>query len=569
MAFQTILALADNEGRKALGAYFTDELVSDFLITWAVRKASDVIMDPGFGDGVFLRSACKRILALGGNPLDQVRGFEISGGIHSDTAEALAEEHGLSAEALRCCNFFELEPGAFQVDAIVGNPPFVRYQRFSGEQRKLALMRASSQGVELSELASSWAAFLIHAVSMIKPGGRLAMVVPFELCQAFYARPVLQHLVRAFGEITLLTFEKKMFDWLNEETLLVLATDKGSANTRLLLRDFSETKALLGLTKHVDQNVGAPIMGAGILNHEQLSQGKERLINYLLPPEIRSLYEELKGVTEVICLGDLANVGIGYVTGANDFFHVSPLQAQQWHIPMLYLRPALRRGRVLQGTSFTYEDWESNLSSGQTGYLLLIEDEPNSLPQGVLRYLEHGVRAGVPSAFKCRNRSPWYQVPHVYRPDAFLTYMSGTYPKLVANSAEIVAPNSLHIVRLRNPRNLQAETLATLWQNSLTALSVEIEGHSLGGGMLKMEPTEARKVLVPMLGNQCLDGLADEIDEMCRSGRVESARALVDKEILRRSLGLSERDCALLKKGAQILAGRRTRRGGKGHRSAA
>jgi len=33
--------------------------------------------------------------------------------------------------------------------------------------------------------------------------------------------------------------------------------------------------------------------------------------------------------------------------------------------------------------------------------------------------------------------------------------------------------------------------LAALWQTLLTRLSAEIEGHALGGGMLKIEPSEA------------------------------------------------------------------------------
>ncbi|AFM23340.1 N-6 DNA methylase [Desulfomonile tiedjei] len=557
---QPISAATATENRKILGAYYTDELICDFLVNWAVQRLTDVVLDPGFGGGAFLRSACKRISALGGKPISQVIGLEINSDAYTLTTQALAGELSfISADSLRLVNFFDLEPSFYQVEAVVGNPPFVRYQRFNGEQRKRALKRAKDEGVELSELASSWAPFLVHAVSMVKKGGRLAMVAPFALCQASYALPVLQHLLHSFGEVTLLTFREKIFSCLNEDTLLILAADKGSRKSQLHVKDLPGPKSLFTL-------LGArePIrtdLKSKILNHTELLQGKERLIHYLIPEEIRLLYKECKTLPQMHSLGDLAYVGIGYVTGANHYFHLSPTQVEHWQIPKKYLRPAVRRGRIFEGTRFTLHDWELNLMSEETGYLLLIEEALSELPEVVSRYLEYGVDSGIPNAFKCRNRSPWYKVPHVYCPDAFLTYMSGSCPKLVANSAQVVAPNSLHVVRLHGPQNMKADALATLWHNSLTGLSAEIEGHALGGGMLKMEPGEARKVILPAIASTDLDVFGEEVDCIYRSSGIEVARRTVDREILQKLLGLSKRDCELLAKGLKILSERRSRRG--------
>jgi len=74
-------------------------------------------------------------------------------------------------------------------DAVVGNPPFIRYQRFSGAARRRALERCRDHGVKLPELCSSWAPFVVHSAAMVKPSGRLAMVVPMEIAHAAYARP--------------------------------------------------------------------------------------------------------------------------------------------------------------------------------------------------------------------------------------------------------------------------------------------------------------------------------------------------------------------------------------------
>src|SRR6185295_5770763 len=133
-------------------------------------------------------------------------------------------------------------------------------------------------------------------------------------------------------------------------------------------------------------------------------------------------------------------------------------------------------------------------------------------------------------------RSPWYSVPHVYQPDAFLTYMSGTSPRLVANDAQVVAPNSLHVVRVHPHVSLSTDAIAALWQTSLTRLSVEIQGHALGGGMLKIEPTEAERCILggANMADSSLKELAAELDTLVRSGNEQLAQANADEVILRK-----------------------------------
>jgi hypothetical protein len=50
-------------------------------------------------------------------------------------------------------------------------------------------------------------------------------------------------------------------------------------------------------------------------------------------------------------------------------------------------------------------------------------------------------------------------------------------------------------VRLHNRSELS--TLYGLWDTPFVQLSCEIEGHPLGGGMLKLEPREAAQVVLP------------------------------------------------------------------------
>jgi adenine-specific DNA-methyltransferase len=553
--------MMSGESAKALGSFYTNAQIADFLIWWAIRSAQDTVLDPSFGGGVFLRSACTRLIALGGHPTLQVFGVEISPQAHTQTTTKLLDEFHISQQNLRLGNFFALDRTAITpVDVVVGNPPFIRYQRFAGETRKLALTQVAREGVRLTQLSSSWAPFVIHSIAMLKPAGRLAMVVPMEIGHASYARPVLDYLSKSFGKVTFLTFRKKLFPDLNEETLLLLAENKGACSSGFQWRDLPDVGSLAELQCRPGRGVSL----TNQINANALSQGHERLVEYFIPNKARELYRQLKGHLWTQRLGAIADVGIGYVTGANDFFHLSLGEAQGWGIPDAFLRPAVRRSRALSGLCFTGQDLHSVLRAGEASLLLSV-GVAEEIPESVRKYLEYGAILGVPNVYKCRTRSPWFHVPHVYVPDAFLSYMSGAMPRLVANDAKAVAPNTLHVLRLHAGATLSNIDVAALWQTSLTQLSVEIEGHALGGGMLKLEPTEAENIIlasgqsnVPILLE-----LGAELNDLLRNGHQAVAQAQADRTILKEGLGLSERDCNLLRRATDILRNRR------GSRSAA
>jgi len=544
------------EQAKALGAFYTDEQVADFLAWWAIRSGSDTVMDPSFGGGVFLSAAFRQIQQLGGNPRTSIYGVELDQDVYSRTAGKFNQEFSLNREHLICDDFFNVDAKLTgKVSAIIGNPPFIRYQRFTEQARRHAFARTKARGVELPKLSSSWALFLVHSISMLQPGGRLAMVLPMEVAHAKYARPVLEHLRQSFKSTTFLTFRSKLFADLSEDTVLILADGNENGPGSFQLRDFAHP-SLLGNVSSLGK---FRVAGSQSVNTDAIASGNSRLIEYLLPRKARELYCELKASHRTSRLGDLADVGIGYVTGANDFFHLTPEDARKRAIPQEFLKPAVRRGRALSGLRFTHTDWNKAAHDGEAGYLLHIK-KGQKLPVSVEEYLKIGQANGVSDTYKCRTRSPWYSVPHVHRPDAFLSYMSGLSPYLVANQADAYAPNSLHIVRIHPLTFLSADSIASLWHTSLTRLSVEIEGHPLGGGMLKLEPTEAENVRVPLPDDSdlpLLDSIAEELDEMSRKQGHAAAVARADQQLLCKMIGLSKSDCKLLNSAAEQLRARR------------
>ena len=86
---------------------------------------------------------------------------------------------------------------------------------------------------------------------------------------------------------------------------------------------------------------------------------------------------------------------------------------------------------------------------------------------------------------------------------------------------------------------------------------------SYGGGVLKLEPTEAEKVILPfptrVHSKEVVTVLAD-VDALVRKKDWRAASALSDDFLLIRHTGLSQADVAALRQGLDILRQRRIHR---------
>ena len=213
--------------RKARGAFFTPVELCDYIVEWAVHGPDDRVLEPSCGEAAFLLSSGARLRAMAcGHPHrhGQLHGVEL----HADSARVagqLLASRGLAAE-IEVGDFFDRDPEPI-FDAVVGNPPYVRYQDFAGEARARSRAAALRAGVRLTRLASSWAAFTVHAALFLKPEGRLGLVLPAELLTVNYAADVRRFLMARFACVRLVLFTERVFPGVQQEVVLLLAEGAG------------------------------------------------------------------------------------------------------------------------------------------------------------------------------------------------------------------------------------------------------------------------------------------------------------------------------------------------------
>ncbi len=494
----TVTAVEGAEAAKARGAFYTPSEITRFLSLWAVRGSSDTVLEPSAGDGAFLLAVAERFADLS----PERRAGRIVG-IEREGLEAEKSRQLVPDAEVREADFFDLDPDvAGRFTAVIGNPPYVRYHGFRGIDRSKALARAEAQGIQLTGLASSWAHFVVHASAFVEDGGRLALVLPAELLHTDYAAPVRTLLARRFQSVTVVAFDRAAFRTAQVDAVLLLASNDEPKGFRVIrVRDVEALIALdiaIGPTARV-----APNRWSGSVDREA-----------------GDIYEEVIAGGAATSLGTFAHVDIGFVSGANDFFVLSPDVAAERGIPKHLLTPAVRRPSDVPGLY---------LRGGDARWLLNLAGNPE-LDAATRRYLETGVRSGISQRYKCRSRTPWYAVPLPKRmPDAFLPYMMHLGPRLIVNTKGARNSNLLHGVALKEGAP-PAAALAVAMASSLTLLSAEIEGRAYGGGVLKLETKEAERLLVPGFSKpEDLISLLPDVDELVRTGKIEHASLSVDQ----------------------------------------
>jgi adenine-specific DNA-methyltransferase len=527
--------------QKQLGAFYTPPAMAEFLVGWAVRDSGDTVLDPSFGGEVFLDAAEARLATLGAaleTVRDQIHGVDID---ERAFASGNSSTRDRSERLQR--DFFDVRAGIDVplVQAVVGNPPYVRYQAFT-ESRERALSVAASHGVQLTRLTSSWAPFLVHASAFVAPGGRLAQVLPGELMHAQYAHHILDFLRGNFASVTVAVFEERVFPGAQEEVVLLLADNKGGGPADGV--QLVQSRSVDDLPHTVETG------------RFMSPDGDHKLIAGLLDPPTLGTYDALaRSHGSITRLGALASVDIGAVTGANDFFVLPAAAAAQ--LPARLMRPAVAKARNIPGARFRAADLRELDRSGLPSRLFVAgADDPEVADSAVQLHIMAGEARGIHKRYKCRIRAPWWALParQARIPHFFMTYMSADIPRLVTNEAKAASTNTVHGVSLLNGANPQA--VAASFYNSLTLLSAELVGRSYGGGVLKLEPTEAERLVVPTPQHDWA-ALLPTVDAALRARRYDELVRAVDDVVLVGGLGLSPRLVADLRAGHETLRARR------------
>jgi adenine-specific DNA-methyltransferase len=541
--------MQDNS-RKANGKYYTPGAVARPLVAWALNGGNGRVLDPSFGGCAFLCAALDELKTRGVRlPGQFICGVDLDERAQHHLGPLL--DAGARGTQFRHEDFLRVQPADLGrlFDAVVGNPPYVRHHLLPKSAKSQAAATALDDHVDIPARASYWTYFVVHAARFVAPGGRMAFVLPAAFLYADYADTIHTSLKQAFGDVTLAAIGERVFSDAEEISVVLLAADRGKACDSIRLGWVATADELSSLCR--DTTRGTHLVPA--------IDNDGRWLRWAAGADAFALYERLLAESKAARLGDYAKVRIGTVTGDNSFFTFPRTVCEQRRIPVEMTKPVVTKARDLAGLCHTRRDQRRMGDSGRD-CLLLSTDGSTRLPEAVKRYLKTGRQLKVHKTFKCRNRETWHSVPDTDAPGAFLQYMCSDHPKLVLNPARASCTNALHrLWWLDETDRTDPQWLALALLCSLSRLSAELVGRVYGGGLLKLEPSDARRLVVPKPPSETAGQAFRDTDRLLREGNAEEARKAADEALLRSHLRLSDEEIASLAAAAERLRALRRR----------
>ncbi|HEV8651490.1 MAG TPA: class I SAM-dependent methyltransferase [Actinomycetes bacterium] len=533
-------ARAAPSAEKLRGGYYTPGPVARFLAAWA-SAAGPRILEPSCGDGAVLAALVDQARAAG-------RPGTAAGivGVELDEAEAAkARRHGAAVVA---ADFFAWFAGGRRgsFDAVAGNPPYIRFGSWTEESRARAFALMRGAGLRPTRLTNAWVPFTVAAVEAVRPGGRVALVLPAELLQVGYAAQLREHLVDRLAQLTIVSFRRLVFDGVLQEVVLLLG-ERGQGPARVRTVEYGDAAELPPSGDVAQDSAFAPA-----LRHD-----REKWTKYYLDvPRIDAL-RRVRVEGRLGVFADVALVDVGVVSGRNSFFCLTPSQVRERRLEHLCVS-LVGRSAQLRGTLYEPADLEGQVAEDARCRLLAVpEGHPLASDPALRHYVAEGEAAGVHLGYKCSIRRSWWSVPSVWTPDAFMLRQIHSGPRVAANLAGATSTDTVHRVRLVG--DATAPQLATALANSATFAFSEVMGRSYGGGILELEPREADALPLPD-PREVPAGLVRAVDHLVRAGDLDGALDLVDAELLVRRLGMRGADVTLLRSVWRDLSRRRARR---------
>lgn len=343
------VALFGNQNEKKRGAFYTrNEVVSFMLDVSGYTNDKDLqdktLLDPGFGEGVFVLEAIDRLLqSLSKESVRAehisgcIRAYEVAEQSHNKTwTEVVSrltsfgfskvEAEHVASEWLVLDDYLLAEPGKF--DFIVGNPPYVRLENLSQE----LLSEYKNKFITIGKRTDLYIPFFEHSLNHLKKEGILSFICTDRWTKNQYgeklrdlidAKYYLESVIKISDEIN--PFESNVSAYPSIFNIRGFQSECRPVITKLNgLDDLGINKAKDALDRELEDKVCHGVKGSSFHAHKT---------------NLENLFKIMSGLPAIEEAG--LKVGIGVATGKDKVFIVDETEVQHFESERL-IKLALR-----------------------------------------------------------------------------------------------------------------------------------------------------------------------------------------------------------------------------------
>ncbi|OHD57801.1 MAG: modification methylase [Spirochaetes bacterium GWF1_49_6] len=515
--------------QKLRGGYYTPHSLAIFISKFVIGCKVENILEPSCGDGVFIKalndmkpSNSINVIAI---EIDEIEARKAKA-LKTDkiNASIINDDYlDWSISRLNSPDFF---------DAVIGNPPFIRYQYLDDKQQKKAKMIFEFFQLPFTMHTNAWVPFVLLSIYFLKPNGYFAMILPSEILNVIHAQSLRDYLSENCKQILIIDPEEIWFENTLQGAVLLIAQKKENINEKTKGLSIIQTKG----------NSFLELDPLALFNNAQYINGRTtqgKWTKALLSKSELALYFEVINNPSISQFKSIANVDVGIVTGANNYFLVSKSTIDKYNLSK-WIYPMFGRSEHCPGIIYNFDQHTKNINNDTPAYFLWFNVPNDSeLDESAKEYIKLGEMSKINDRYKCRVRKPWYKVPSVYTTNIGLLKRSHETPRLIYNELNAYTTDTAYRIKTKS---IEPQKLVYLFLNPITSLSAEIEGRHYGGGVLELVPSEIEKILIPIV-----DTIVN-LDELDIFYKAHSVEELLYKQgtIIFQKLNLSKYTLELL-----------------------
>lgn len=460
--------------RRSSGVTFTPQWVVDQMLDLVGSKTSPYseIIDAGAGAGRFSIGAATRF------PTSRVIAIEKDIGLASGLKRA-ARDHGLGKRVdVRQADFLDCPLPYTGRRLFLGNPPYVRHHAISAHQKAWLKGVGARMARRFSGLSGLHVYFLARVLVEARDGDGLLMILPSEWLEARYGDAIKSAILQRARKVRLFMFppDAEVFEG-TMTTSVILSLEFGGPT-----EEFSVALAARDRELCVDEMkaVQLPVSGADQVNWLHMSRDALERESSLDGPA--GSYVEL---------GELFDVHRGQVTGKNVAWIATPETAPL--IPDRFLFPCVTDGKEI----FDLDD--DVLRTARTLRRVIdlpadLDSVKNQEREAINRFLALAKHVGAATGYIASHRRAWWRVGLRDSPSIIMTYMGRRAPRFVVNGCYARLLNIAHGLYPKVKLSRSQLLSIVRWLNSERVARV---GRTYAGGLVKVEPGDARRIRMP------------------------------------------------------------------------
>ena len=478
---------------------YTPKPIADSMVSAVGGNRSALWLEPCLGRGVFIQS-----LAEAGFTKDKIVALDL------DRAKQKEDSRAQTFRGVETLSWLIKTDNKF--DRIIGNPPFIPLHAVHSDIQRAALRTSIPWTDDTVPLgANLWFAFLCGSLSVLRPGGAIAFILPASWEFADYAANLRSIIPTKFARLFTLRCQKSFFDGVQDGSVILIglgykATHQATARV--------ECESLADMCNILEEIGASNNVTLDCTSYETYDEKK------------------LSGKT----LGDFLDIRIGGVTGDARYFILKDSERRNLNLPRSAFVPVLSRSRHVKMAEVNNKSWQDLLDQDER--VLLFHPTSRVLNNtDVKKYLRLSIDDGGcnRTGFKIGNRNPWYITPLPKQVDGFLSGMSQLPPVITfRNMPRLNATNTLYTVRFRktlSENDRYSIALALLSSPVISQVARNVRRYA--SGLKKLEPSDLTSLKLPTLKTTpnarkiyCdyvkeaisghYDKIIDKVDAICR-----------------------------------------------------